>query len=251
MTNMDVLTIPSSSGIDSTALIIGDFSNGNDGIVAKTAKNIKQLKGKDVYLVELSVSHYLLTRALEQNHMREKDLNLINTSDADIATVFMNSSKNSAVVTWNPPLQVVKQEKGTKLLFDSSNIPGEIIDLLVVNSKTPDSFKKAVIGAWYETMNLLKNSPQRNKIVKILANQSGTNSALFEKQLKTTAMFFQKNKADAFANSTKLKTTMRHVRNFVFDKGLMGNGINSPGAIGIMFPDKTVLGDPLNIKLRF
>ena len=37
MTNMDALTIPAVGGVDSTALIVGDFSNGNDGIVSKTA----------------------------------------------------------------------------------------------------------------------------------------------------------------------------------------------------------------------
>ena len=35
MTNMDALTIPSAGGIDTTALIVGDFSNGNDGIIIK------------------------------------------------------------------------------------------------------------------------------------------------------------------------------------------------------------------------
>ena len=34
MTNMDALTIPAAGGVDSTAVIIGDFSNGNDGIVS-------------------------------------------------------------------------------------------------------------------------------------------------------------------------------------------------------------------------
>ena len=32
MTNMDALSIPAGGGVDTTALIIGDFSNGNDGI---------------------------------------------------------------------------------------------------------------------------------------------------------------------------------------------------------------------------
>ncbi|TVM05060.1 MAG: lipid kinase, partial [Halomonas sp.] len=35
MTNMDALTLPAASGVDSTALIVGDYSNGNDGIVLK------------------------------------------------------------------------------------------------------------------------------------------------------------------------------------------------------------------------
>jgi len=33
MTNMDALTIPAASGVDSTALIAGDFSNGNETLI--------------------------------------------------------------------------------------------------------------------------------------------------------------------------------------------------------------------------
>ena len=66
MTNMDALTIPAAGGVESTALVVSDFSNGNDGIVIKGAgKKVADLKGMDVNLVELSVSHYLLARALD------------------------------------------------------------------------------------------------------------------------------------------------------------------------------------------
>ena len=65
MTNMDMLTIPAAGGVDSTALIVGDFSNGNDGVVIKgKGKTLSDLKGQKINLVELSVSHYLLARAL-------------------------------------------------------------------------------------------------------------------------------------------------------------------------------------------
>ena len=66
MTNMDALTIPAAGGVDSTALIVGDFSNGNDGVVLKGADSLKDIKGQSVNLVELSVSHYLLARGLNQ-----------------------------------------------------------------------------------------------------------------------------------------------------------------------------------------
>ena len=84
MTNMDALTIPAVGGVDSTALIVGDFSNGNDGIVSKSAADIAGLKGASVNLVELSVSHYLLARALESAGLAERDLTVVNTSDADL-----------------------------------------------------------------------------------------------------------------------------------------------------------------------
>jgi ABC transporter binding protein (urea carboxylase system) len=74
MTNMDALTIPAVGGVDSTVLIVGDFSNGNDGIVLKNGKDVKALKGRSVKLVEFTVSHYMLARALEMNGMTEKDV---------------------------------------------------------------------------------------------------------------------------------------------------------------------------------
>src|SRR6202795_1140425 len=75
MTNMDMLTIPAAGGVYSTALIVGDFSNGNDGVVLKgKGKALTDIKGQKVNLVELSVSHYLLARALASAGMRQGDL---------------------------------------------------------------------------------------------------------------------------------------------------------------------------------
>ena len=65
MTNMDALTIPAAGGVDSTALIVGDFSNGNDAVILKGKESLADIKGQQVNLVELSVSHYLLARGLE------------------------------------------------------------------------------------------------------------------------------------------------------------------------------------------
>src|ERR1700730_16808643 len=89
MTNMDALTIPAAGGVDSTALIVGDFSNGNDGIVLKgKGKTLADIKGQSINLVQLSVSHYLLVRGLETVGLRERDIKVINTSDADVVGAF-------------------------------------------------------------------------------------------------------------------------------------------------------------------
>ncbi len=249
MTNMDALTIPALGGIDSTALIIGDFSNGNDGIVIKGGKSVADLKGRKVKLVELSVSHYLLARALSKNNMSEKDLQVVNTSDADIAAVFA-SGKQEAVVTWNPPLMQCKKEAGAKLVFDSSQISGEIIDMMVVRSDTPESLKKALVGAWYETMAVMTNSASRTKALTYMADFAGGSLADFQAQLQTTAMFYTPAEAATFSRSNKLKTTMEYVRTFSFDHGLYGDA-NSKDFVGISFPDGTVIGNKANTKLRF
>ena len=88
MTNMDALTIPAAGGVDTTALIVGDYSNGNDGLVLKGKKSLKDIKGQKVNLLELSVSHYFLARALESVGMSERDVKVVNTSDADIVAAW-------------------------------------------------------------------------------------------------------------------------------------------------------------------
>lgn len=251
ITNMDALTIPAVGGIDSTAIIIGDFSNGNDGLVAKKAASIKALKEKQIRLVMLSVSHYMLSRALEMNGMSEKDIKLVNTSDADIASIFI-SEKDGAAVTWNPPLQQARNAKGAKLLFDSSKIPGEIIDMMLVKTKASDKLKKALAGAWYETMQIMTAKGKlTSEAIAYMAKLSGATVPEFKAQLKTTSMFYDPKKAVKFAKSMDLKKTMSMVRDFSFDKGLYGDGASSPDFIGIEFPDKGVLGDTKNVKLRF
>lgn len=255
MTNMDMLTIPSAGGVDSTALIVGDFSNGNDGVVLKgKGKKLADIKGQSVNLVELSVSHYLLARGLTSIGLTERDIKVVNTSDADIVGAF-NSPDSTAVVTWKPQLAEVMKMPNTSAVFDSSKIPGEIIDLMVVNSatlKANPNFGKALVGAWYETMKVMFGTDAKAAAALAqMAKASGTDVPGFKSQLATTKMFVTPAEAYAFATSPALPKTMDLVRTFSFAHGLLGEGAKSADAVGISFPDGKVLGDAKNPKMRF
>ena len=253
MTNMDALTIPAAGGVDSTALVVGDFSNGNDGIVLKGKKNLKDIKGQKVNLVELSVSHYLLARALESVKMSEKDVKVVNTSDADMVAAYGTPDVTS-VVTWNPLLSEIEAMPKSTKVFDSSKIPGEIIDLMVVNTKTlkeNPKFGKALSGAWYEIMAAMKDGAKKAKSARtFMAKASGTDLKGYEAQLATTQMFYEAKDAVEFTNSPKLKQTMKYVAEFSFKHGLLGEGAPDAGFIGIETPSG-VFGSSSNVKLRF
>ncbi len=248
ITNMDALAFPAASGVDSTFLLPTDFSNGNDAIVSKSAASVAELKGKDIKLVELSVSHYLLARALQMNGLAEKDVTVTNSSDAQIGSLF-TASDDSTVVTWNPIVNSIKDQPNAKMLFDSSKIPGEIIDTLIVKTHSSDAFKKALSGAWYETMAAMEKGDA--KAMEVIADSAGGSLEQFKEQLATTEMFYQTSAAKTFIESADLKKTMEFVRTFAFDKGLYGDGATDKEYIGIEFPDGTVMGDKNNIKLRF
>jgi NitT/TauT family transport system substrate-binding protein len=254
VTNMDALTIPAAGGVDTTVLIIGDFSNGNDGIVSKSAKSLKDLKGKSLNLVELSVSHYLLARALSKSGMSEKDIKVVNTSDADMVAAFKSKDVNT-VVTWNPLLAEVAAEPGATMLFDSSKIPGEIIDTLVVNTavlKDNPNLGKALVGIWYETLAAMVDKSDKGKAAReAMGKLSGTDLAGFDSQLAATKLFATPKEAVEFATSKTLVTTMDQVRTFSFQHGLLGDGAKSKDVVGMTFPGGETLGSKSNVKLRF
>ena len=136
MTNMEALDMPAASGVPTTVLIIGDYSNGNDALLVRNGLQIKDLAGKKLLLVEKTVSEYLLDRAFALNGQTGeiKQVRKINTSDSDIQSAFISDSSASAVVTWKPMLSQLLKQKGVTSLFNSSQIPGEILDLTVVRT---------------------------------------------------------------------------------------------------------------------
>ncbi|TIX49827.1 putative urea ABC transporter substrate-binding protein [Alteraurantiacibacter aquimixticola] len=252
--NMDALTIPAAGGKDTTALIIGDYSNGNDGVLLKGTSNLADISGQQVNLVELSVSHYLLARALESAGLAMTDVRTINTADADIAAAF-TSPDVTAAVAWNPQLLTMKQEAGASQVFSSADIPGEILDLLVVDTATLEAnpnLGKALVGIWYETIQLMQRQDEEGAAARAaMAQLAGTTPEMFEAQLATTYLYVEPEQAVAAATDASLVETMTRVRDFSFAQGLFGQGASSADAIGMAFPGGRTLGDADRITLRF
>jgi len=251
MTNMDALSIPAGGGVDTTALIVGDYSNGNDAIILKDKTELADIEGQSVNLVELSVSHYLLARALDSVGLSEKDLTVVNTSDADMIAAY-ETDDVTAVVTWNPLVsEILAQDNATKV-FDSAGIPGEIIDIMMVNTETladNPAFGKALVGAWYEVMGLMASGDE--EALTAMAEASGTDLEGYKAQLASTEMFYTPADAATFTASGDLPKTMQFVAEFLFDKGILGEGAPSPEFVGVAFPNGSVYGDAENVKLRF
>src|SRR5579862_4778195 len=83
MTNMEALDMPAAAGIDTTAIIVGDYSNGNDAVLARHNLNFATLPGKPIMLVQKTVSQYLFERAMTINNLSSdiKRVKFVNTSD--------------------------------------------------------------------------------------------------------------------------------------------------------------------------
>src|SRR5246127_3439161 len=98
MTNMEALDMPAASGVPTTVVLIGDYSDGNDALLVRNGAQLKDLAGKKMLLVQKTVSEYLFDRAMTMAGLRDqmKRVRMINTSDSDIAGAFLGDTSASA-----------------------------------------------------------------------------------------------------------------------------------------------------------
>jgi NitT/TauT family transport system substrate-binding protein len=247
----DIYTLPIAAGVESTAFPI-DFSNGADAVVLKGKNSLSDIKGQTVHLVQYSVSHYLLDRALEKAHLNENDVSLVNTSDADFVAAYQ-SPDVTALVSWNPQTQQILQSGTASVVFDSSQIPGEIFESLVLRtSKVQENpnIARALLGAWFETVGILQqSSPHRAEAISALATASGTDAANYEEQLKSVQIFASPNEVRDFVGRPELAETLKKVGQFAETNKLLGS--KGFGDIGVSLPDQTIIGSPDSVLLHF
>jgi len=257
MTNMEALDMPAAAGVDTSAIIVGDYSNGNDAVITRQGLTLEQIPGKQVLIVEKTVSQYLIERGMAMNGLESqiKKMKYLNTSDSDIASAFLTNPAKQVVVTWKPMVSQIAKAKDVRIVFNSSQIPGEILDLLVVRTdvlKRPDGdrFAKAITGAWYEVMAQM-TAPAPDKALTAIAAASQDTLASYKEQLSTTHMFYTPQSAIAETTGSDLRKTMDLVRKFCFAHGLLGEKTASVDDVAIQFPDGSALGKADRVRLRF
>lgn len=176
MTNGDAL-VTGATGAQSVMVLINDFSNGNDMVVARPGiESIKDLKGKKVGVEIGFVGHLLLLNGLEKAGLTEDDVELVNVPTNETPQV-LASGDVDAIVAWQPNSgQALSLVPGSKRIYSSADEPGLIYDVLAVSPSSlaarKDDWMK-VIKVWYEAVAYLKDPATREDAIKIMAARVG------------------------------------------------------------------------------
>lgn len=121
---------------DLQVFLVCDLSSGGDAIVArKTVASLDDLEGKIVGVEPGVLGAFVLARALERHtalHMEDVIVRPLRFNDQVAA---FSDHTVDAVVTYAPNKSRLLG-LGGHVIFDSSMIPGEIVDVLVVRSET-------------------------------------------------------------------------------------------------------------------
>ena len=207
MTNGDAL-VAGASGAKSKAILINDYSNGNDMIVARPGiRSLKDLKGKKIGVEIGFVDHLLLLKGLEANGMKESDVELVNIPTHETAKA-LASGDVDAIAAWQPNSgQALKAVPGSKPVYTSADAPGLIYDVLAVNPASLSARKEdwaKVVKVWYQVVDYLNDPATRADAIKIMASRVNLPPAEYEAFVKGTRILTLDQAKKAFAKGEGL-----------------------------------------------
>lgn len=131
-------------GFDIEVVWVVDYSNGADALLTKPEiTNSQELIGKRIGAETSALGLYVLSRYLELNNLKLSDITLVNLEANRHVQAYL-SNEIDAVFTFEPSVSKLT-EAGAIKLFDSTQIPGEIVDVLIINKKTITAQKHALL----------------------------------------------------------------------------------------------------------
>ena len=142
-------------------LLVVDSSNGADAAMATPAvKSLADLKGKRVAITNIPLGVYILSRMLDKAGLKHEDINIITLAE-NKHEEYYRQGKADVVITMEP-YKSQMAGLGAHAIFDSSQIPREIFDLLVVHEDVFQQRRNDVCHfakQWYRSLDYLQTNP--------------------------------------------------------------------------------------------
>ena len=149
-------------GLQPRIILAVDVSHGADVVVGRAGmRMMKDLKGKRVAVESGALGAFVLSRALALNGMQASDVNVVHLESNEQPKAFEKGQVDGAVTF--DPYRTQLLRAGAVTLFDSTQIPGEIVDLVAVRASVLDKQPQALrtlLGAWFRALDYLQREPQ-------------------------------------------------------------------------------------------
>ena len=158
---LDEVILLQENNIPVTIVLVLDISNGADVIIARNDLHaIRELKGKRVGVESSALGAYIITRALEINNMSLDDIKLV-PLDVNKHERSFNEGKIDAVVTFEPT-RTRLLATGANEIFNTRQLPGEIVDVLVIHNdfiKQNSASVSLIIEHWFKALEYMQTHP--------------------------------------------------------------------------------------------
>jgi NitT/TauT family transport system substrate-binding protein len=192
-----------------TPVLVTNYSAGSDVIIAKkTIDSVKGLKGKPVGLERDSLGAYMLYRALQKEGMKFSDVVQVQAEQSE-GLRLLKDDIIDAFVTYPPASLRILEDSDYKVIFDSSQIPKEIIDFLVVDSavvQNVDDFKRRLHSAWQQAFDYYKKNI--DEAAEMMAKREGISKEDFIATINDLIIVQQQEQAELLTRSALLSNAL-------------------------------------------
>lgn len=155
--------------------LVCDFSRGADAIVGRAEfATLAELRGRRIAVEATALGAYMLARGLASAGLTARDVTVVPMT-AEAKEVAFKAGRVDAVVTFDPQRSRLLAA-GARQLFDSAQIPGEIVDVLIARQETIERRPKALAAiarGWFRGVEHLAREP-RDAFGRIAARQGAT-----------------------------------------------------------------------------
>lgn len=215
---VDTHIMTDAAGIDIVQVLALDTSDGGDGIVSKEDINaVADLKGKKVALDTTGgASFFWFQYLLREDGMTLDDLDVQSMGSGDAGSAFVAGNVDAAV-TWEPWLTNAKSTDFGKVLKDSSETPGIIVDSIGMKKEFVEAYPgtvRALVLGWYDALAYIDSD--YDDAIAIMAKGMGQTSDEFKESLEGVSYYDKKMNIDYFDKS---------VENNIYDIASLANEI--------------------------
>ncbi len=162
MLTLDESLVLMQDGVDLQAVLVMDVSNGADVVMARPGiSSLSALRGRRIGVETSAIGAVMLDAMLTAGGLKPSDVKLISIPANEHAAAY-RQAKVDAVVTYEPTRTQLLGD-GASILFDSSRVPGRIVDVLVVRSERISGHRAALaslVAAHFKALAYLSAHPQ-------------------------------------------------------------------------------------------
>jgi NitT/TauT family transport system substrate-binding protein len=144
-------------GLKLRILLAMDISHGGDAVMARPdIKTLADIRGKRIAIVNIPLGQYMLRRTLESAGVQRNEVTVILMPESK-QEEFYRQGKADVVITYEP-VKSKLLNAGAHVIFDSSQIPNEIFDLLLVHENVYQQRRADVchvVQQWFKTLDYM------------------------------------------------------------------------------------------------
>ncbi|WP_294967052.1 ABC transporter substrate-binding protein, partial [Sulfurimonas sp.] len=166
---LDEVILLHDQGYTPIIVAVLDISDGADVVIAQNGiKSINELKDKSIGVENTALGSYMLTRVLSKAKLTYKDITLVPLSINRHEDAFKEKVVDS-VITFEPVSSKLIKAGGVNI-FSSKEIPGEIVDVLVINRDFVNTkFVNDILQGWSKSV--LKINKRDKKAISLISKR--------------------------------------------------------------------------------